>query len=268
MKAGAKKSDEQKLIDGPKKADEKKLKEISEKYAVVYWPFAKQTAHPSGNVALIDAFSKQNRSVLEAAFTRAIMAAVIALTNDQVPATYTLSMASDQPDSSIQALAEILNAFSKKIIFVADKASNLLLDATNDNVSFFRCLRSAMISFKEMHFETFFVVMATYPTVVSTFSPGLSEDPYLQFLVFNSKDVLVPLDPFLPMASFTLHNNRSVILAKKVEDCHDRSFLYCMGRPLWASLTQTWSKPPEPLEFCAEKTVNVKFGAETSRTLQ
>jgi len=129
---------------------EKEWKKISQEYAVVYWSLANKVAYPSGNVTISAEFSEENRNVLEDAFKDAILAAVVALTFAKVPLSYTVSLQSDQADTtSIETLKRTLENFPKKIIFVVYDASNLLLKFTRDNVSFFRCLRNAMIEYQD-----------------------------------------------------------------------------------------------------------------------
>ncbi len=41
------------------------------------------------------------------------------------------------------------------------------------------------------------------------------------------------MDPFLLMATYSTHNNRTIIMAKSIEECLTPKFLFMMGRPLW-----------------------------------
>jgi len=69
-----------------------------------------------------------------------------------------------------------------------------------------------------------------------------------------------PVEPFLLFASFDLNKKPSDILATKIEDCHDTSFLYTLGRPLWYAFLKNGLIPSSLLNFALTKLVLCDYG--------
>ena len=195
-------------------------------YRVIYWTFGSEVAYPSRNVAFNpNVFKRRDRKVLEHAMKQAIEKSIW---NPDEPFKIELPPKKTQTDRT---------GYEDRTstVFVVDEASRLLEDDTADGISFFRCLRRAFDSFKSERSWLFFVVMATDSSITALY-PDFSFDAPLKPVSGSNEENEGPLDPFILGASFRINNNRDTLLRMSVNECHQPSLLYSMGRPLWKAL--------------------------------
>jgi len=233
-------------------------------YLVVYWSFGEGRPFPLNNVYLSPDFARNDRHMLENAFVRAIKKSLLDLdltarTETSPLSTHTHTVALDTEDL---VLDDHDFKFQKKVIFVIDEASDLLKKYTNDNVSYFRSLRRAMRMFKHQTKHLLFVVMATYSSI-SQLSPETSADPSNKYHPINMEKTNEPLDPFLLMATYSVHNDCSTIMSQSVEECLTPPSLFFMGRPLWHAYSGPGKlKDMSLVDFALEKLLLVNSGED------
>ncbi|CAJ1941073.1 unnamed protein product [Cylindrotheca closterium] len=117
------------------------------------------------------------------------------------------------------------------VLIVIDEASELLQRLTNDDISFFRCMRKAMVEYKSVNDKCFFVILGTFSSLTQTIPHRRLDASYKPTADDDARE---------PMSTYLLHhtlglpwNSCEKLLGMSCEECHQPVNLFSMGRPLW-----------------------------------